>query len=409
MARNLNSTEDSLGGSFDNIKDIIQNFSVESGQSVEKITNSIQKFATVGFDLESSLTGGLQSTKLAVTLFGDAEETANAFARSLRVMTEDVTDAAERQRLISEALALTDQLWKTNAFEVNEFSGNLEKFAGTAKIANLSINDTLSLLATLSTGGLSNRAGRLLRSTLLRSLNDIDKVSKGLNLNFDPNNQTSIEFILELVGALKNLQSEGDVPVELAETLGELFTVRGTEVLAALTSLEGTLKQNIALTPDVKKFNKEFENQTEQINRLVDRYTNLNKEIGRALTTGIVGGSDFADTLKTIIKIQESVLGNSERIGSSFRNAFAVGGIASIVLFRKELVKLFSFIATRLGATGLAGIGAALTVLNFNEEAKRLAKEAEGVNQDFMMWVQKSLNKLIKGLKEIFRQTKYLI
>ncbi|HUU88104.1 MAG TPA: phage tail tape measure protein, partial [Candidatus Glassbacteria bacterium] len=295
LRRNLSATSTDLEGDFKTIKDAIVDFSVRSGESVEDITNAIQRFATVGFTLEESLKGGVEATKLAVTLFGDAEETANAFARSLRVLTENVTDSGEKQRLIGEALAFTDKLWKTNAFEVKEFSGNLQKFAGTANIANLSINDTIALLATLSTGGLANRAGRLLRSTLLKSLADIDKINQQLQLGFDPKNQTTIDFILLMVQRLQELRTVGNVPAELADTLGELFSVRGTEVVAALTSLEKTLKANIALRPDVQGFEKDFEDQTEQVNRLTKRITNLNKEFGRAFVAGVVGGDDFTE------------------------------------------------------------------------------------------------------------------
>lgn len=334
LRRNISATSDDVDADFSRVQKTIEEFSRRSGVAVQDVTSAIQRFATVGFDVETALEGGLRSTQLAITLFGDADETANAFARSLRVMTEGISDASEQQRLIAEALALTDQLWQTNAFEVNEFSGNLEKFAGTARIANLSIEDTLTLLATLSTGGLGNRAGRLLRSTLLRSLADIENITRQLDLDFDPNNQPTIVFIQELIDSLKELSVQGNVPAELTETIGELFTVRGAEVLSALTALEGTLKENLALTPDVNKFNKEFEDQLETVNRLVDRFKNLNKEIGRAFVTGLVGGNDFKESLKDIITLQEDILDNSRQFGNFIRDiGRLVGFISNIPTF----------------------------------------------------------------------------
>lgn len=327
LRRNLEASSTDIERDFTRVQGVIRQFSLQTGKSVEAITNAIQKFATVGFDLETSLVGGLEATKLAITLFGDVEDTAQAFARSLRVMTEDLDTAEEKQKAISEALAITDQLWQTNAFEINEFSQNLTKFAGVAKIANLSIEDTLTLLATLSTGGLANRAGRLLRSTLLKSLQDIEKVTRELDLDFDPKTQPTIEFILALVDSLKGLKVAENIPVELAGTLGELFTVRGTEVIAALVALEKTLKENIALTPDVEKFNDTFERILKTTGSLAEQFSNVNKEIGKAFVTGITGGEDFNIFLQRLIPQLREIRETAETVGFALNSLGQVLGI----------------------------------------------------------------------------------
>ena len=328
LRRNVSATSTDLERDFKNVTEQIVAFSRESGVSVQDVTNAVQKFATVGFDVETSLQGGIDATKLAVNLFGDAEETAQAFARSLRVLTVDMDSNVEQQRAISEALALTDQLWQTNAFEISEFSNNLEKFAGTAKIANLSIEDTLTLLATLSTAGLSNRGGRLIRSTLLRALADFENINRELGLGLDPNETPTIDFVLKLVDALKELRTTETIPANLSETLGDLFSVRSTEALAGLTALEKILRENIALEPDVAKFNDTFEEQSEQVNRLTARIVNLNKELGRTLVTGLVGGEDFEDSLKSIIEIIEGGIPVaklfSETLGDGIRLALDI-------------------------------------------------------------------------------------
>jgi hypothetical protein len=398
LRRNISAISTDLDKDFGTAKDVIIAFSRESGRSVEEITNAIQKFATVGFTLDESLAGGLASTKLAVTLFGDVENTANAFARTLRVMSENMSDSEEKQKAINEALAFTDQLWKTNAFEVNEFSHNLEQFASTANIANISISDTLALLATLSTGGLANRAGRLLRSTLLKSLSDIDKINQSLQLGFDPKKQSTTEFILLLVGALKQIKTQKNVPAELADTLGELFAIRGTEVAAALTALQKTLKENLALRPDVQKFNDEFKEQTETINGLVKRYTNLNKEIGRAFVNGIVGGEDFAKSLEKIVKVQEQLLSGAERFGLAIRNSLAVSTIA-LLGFQAQAVKLFTFLSATTANPFLVTIALSTLALDFKKQANDLAKEAETQSRDFDTIGQKIGKSINAGLK----------
>lgn len=353
LRRNLSASSSNVDADFSKAQSTIEQFSLKSGKSVDQVTNAIQKFATVGFGFETSLEGGLRATQLAVTLFGDAEETANAFARSLRVLTEDIKDPAEQQKKIAEALALTDQLWQTNAFEINEFSGNLEKFAGTAKIANLSIEDTLKLLATLSTGGLGNRAGRLLRTTILKALANIENITKSLNLDFDPNKQPTIVFIQELVTALKELRTTENVPVELSQVLGDLFSVRSTEALGALTALEETLKKNIALTPDIAKFDQTFEGILNTTGSLAEQFANVNKQLGRAFVTGLVGGDDFEKSLKSLVDFLRESVDEVKFLGQVLRdtgkNLAEVAGLFEVIvgfasfgtsIAVKEMIKL---------------------------------------------------------------------
>lgn len=320
LARNIKATSKNLDSDLNTIQASIEGLSLESGKSVEEITNAVQKFATVGFGTEASLTGGIEATKLAVLLFGDATDTADAFARSLRTLTEGMDDNEAVVKTIRGALALTDELWQTNAFEVDEFSDNLRKFAAAAKAANLSVDETLKLLATLSTAGLGKRAGRLLRSTILKSLADIEKINATLQLGFDPNKQSTLEFILLLVERLKDLKSVEGVPAELAAVLEDLFSIRRTEAVAALVALEKTLKDNLALSGDLKEFNNNYDEQTKKINRLTERYTNYNKEIGKAFVTGLTGSKDFEKALIKIIQFQEAVQRGARDYGEALRN-----------------------------------------------------------------------------------------
>jgi hypothetical protein len=395
LRRNIQGTPEEITASFASAKSEITDFSIKTGKSVEEITKAIQRFATVGFDIEVAMKAGFDATRLAILEFGDGEQTANAFARSLRVLTEGMTDSNEISETITKALAKTDQLWKTNAFEIDEFTSNLEKFAGTAKIANLSIDDTLSLLATLSTGGLGNRAGRLLRSTLLRALGDVENITRTLNLDFDPNNQPTIVFIQELIKSLRGMKTVENVPTELSETLGELFSVRSTEVLGALTALEKTLKSNLAVTGDVNRFNKEFENQLKTIQSLTKQYHNLNREIGKAFVTGIVGGDDYQKTLVKIVGIQRSLLSQAEKFGGIFRDAFLIGGVGSIAVFYKQYLKFLTLFTNPVFLT----ITASLVIANVRQTSKQLADQVEEQNKEFNEIGKNIGNQINQGLK----------
>ena len=338
LRRNIEATSTTVDKDFNHAKEVIEEFSLKSGKSVQEVTRAVQRFATVGFDPETSLGGGLRSVQLAVTLFGEGEETAKAFAQSLRVFTEDVSSAEKQQLLIAESLSLTDQLWQTNAFDVDEFSANLKKFAGTAKIANLSLEDTLKLLATLSTGGLGQRAGQLLRTTVLKSISKFSEINRALDLNLDPNNSSTIEFISAMIGSLKKLGVTGDqVPVELAEKLRGLFNIRSVEPIAALVSLEKTLKQNFALIPDIEKFDKTFEKVLTTTGSLAEQLDTTSRSLGRVFVQGIVGGENFRESLQIIVDFLRESKGTVEDFGQSINlvgRAMVNGGIA-FQIFKK--------------------------------------------------------------------------
>ena len=399
LRRNVEATSTSIDKDMANIAATITKFSLKTGKSVESITNAIQKFATVGFDVETSLQGGLNATKLAITLFGEVEGTAQAFARSLRVMTENIDSAEGKQKAIAEALALTDQLWQKNAFDVDEFSQNLTKFAGTANIANLSIEDTLTLLATLSTGGLANRAGRLLRSTLLRALQDIDKVTRTLDLDFDSATGTTIDFILKLVESLKKLRTTNTIPEELTSILGELFTVRSTEVVASLVSLEKTLKENIALTPNVAKLNSTFEGLLETPQSLAEQFTNLNREMGKAFVNGVIGAENFDKSLKTLINTQAKLNKNMEKVGEGFRNAFISAGVAGISLLTLKYGGLLALLATPIAPAVVAGIFAYMN-LSFVSQINRLEKESKQADKILLETGKNVADAINKGFRD---------
>ena len=321
-----------LNQSFAKLKKETLALSLASGKSIEDVTNAFQKFVTVGFDAETALVGMQYATKLAVVEFGDATETANAFARAMRVMRDTSEGAKSESYQLAEAMALTDQLWQSNAFEIKEFTNNLLKFAGTAKVANLSTKETLTLLATLSTGGLGASGGRLLTTALLKSLSNLDEVAKSLNINLDPAVDSTYEIITKMIGALGQLSSVENAPKELLTTLRELFQIRGARIFATLKAMSGTLKENADMVPDINKLNTAFENVTNTTGILADRFHNVNREIGKAIVTGIVGGEDFNDSLKDIVATLSTMQKKSRVAGVAVRSIFLKGGFAGLTI-----------------------------------------------------------------------------
>lgn len=346
LRKNLQGTPEEIQRNFETAKRTITDFAISSGKSTEDITKSIQRFATVGFDFNTAMQAGLDATRLSVLLFGDAEETANAFARALRVLVTNVNDSSKSQTEISQALALTSQLWETNAFEINELNGGLEKFAGTAKSMNFTINETLTLLAALSTRGLNaERAGTLLRTSTQKLEQNLSKIAKVLGIQVNPEVDRTFDVFVRVTNAISKLKSEaGTISPAVSNAIGELFGgVRGGEpirdLIADMAEVNKSFQKFANIRPDIVKFHTDFNNMNDTIFRQVEIMHNLNKETGKAFVTGIVGGKDFLDSLKSINDILSSLTSNAQSFGSGLRIAFLTGTLQVGALV-KEFQKL---------------------------------------------------------------------
>ena len=315
--RNLQGSAEDIERNFTILRKEVTQLSLETGRSVEDITNAFQKFATVGFDFETSLAGANNATKLSILLFGDATDTAFAFARSMRVLVDETDDAIPASEQIAEVMALTAELWKTNAFELGELTQSLEKFAPVAKTAGFSAQETVKVLAALSTAGVrAGRGGRLLRTSIVRLVTSTDKLASSLGIKVNPEVDRTFDVFLRTLDVLGKTRAEaGKVAPEFEKVVKSIFGLRSSDAIKGLIALDKNLKQVLATTGDITQFNKEFEEVNKTVFQLVAQFKNFNKEIGKAFVTGLVGGEDFKDTLEKIVEIQQQIIKNARTVG----------------------------------------------------------------------------------------------
>lgn len=317
--RSLQGTAQDIERNFGILRKEITELSLETGKSVEDITNAFQKFATVGFDFQTALAGANLSTKLSILLFGDATETANAFARSMRVLIDRSEDAEPASQQLAKVMALTAELWETNAFELNELTASLERFAPAAKTAGFSAGEAVKFLSALSTAGLrGSKAGRLLSTSLTRLLTKTDALAKSLGVKVNPEVDRTFDVFLRVLDALQKTRSEtGKVSPEFEKLVKSIFGLRSGLAVKGLIALRVNLQKVLGVTGDIGKFNGKFEEINKTVFQLVAQFRNLNKEIGKAFITGLVGGDDFRDTLEKIVEIQNKVIKNAELLGKT--------------------------------------------------------------------------------------------
>ena len=403
----ISGTTASVEGNFQTLEKAALSLSLKTGKSVEDIVNSFQKFATVGFDFDTSLTGANSAVKLSVALFGDAEEAANAFARSMRVLVDRSDGAASAGEQITNAMALTAEIYKDNAFTLSEFTGDLEKFAGTAKTTNITTRETIALLATLSTAGLRKRGGRLLRTSVQKLLGNLDKLAGTLGVKVNPALDSTFDVLLRVITEIDNLQASTGALGPATNVIKEIFGgVKSSEVVRALIALRTELEKNMEITADVDTLNAAFEYQNKQINRLTAQFTNLNREMGKAFVVGIVGGKDYQRSLETIIKIQASWQANMKAIGTGLRIVFKAATL-QLGNFGNEFEKLNEIqlskaekkVESLFGLSTIKDVGVIRDLLENLDTA--VPTGIFGVTEGFQKEIQKILEKRVIQLEDI--------
>lgn len=322
LKKNLQGTPEEIARNFEVAKKEITDFSIKTGKSTEDITKAIQRFATVGFDYATAMKAGIDATKLSIVLFGEAEDTANAFARGMRVLVTDVNNTKRSQQEIAGAFALTSELYETNAFELNELSGGLEKFAGTAKSLNFTTQETLTLLAALSTRGLNaQRAGTLLRTSTQKLEENLHKVSNVLGVEINPNMDRTYDVFVKVINAIAKL-NKSTISPEVSEAIAELFGgVRSGEpvrdLIADIENVNIALNKFSKAKPDVAKFNAEFEEMNRETFQLQARLSNLGKEAWKAFIEGILGGKELNKTLRVLVNTLDDVQKSAKLLGKT--------------------------------------------------------------------------------------------
>lgn len=374
--RNLQGTADNIDKNFKTLEQSARSLSLETGNSVEDIINAFQKFATVGFDFQTSLESANNATKLSILLFGDAEETANAFARTMRILVDESDDTRTAGQQIAEAMAQTAELWKTNAFELNEFTESLTKFAPTAKTMNLTSQQTIAILSALSTAGLrGGRAGRLLRTSFTKLITQTDKLAKSLGVKVNPEIDTTFDVFMRTLDAMSRTRNEaGRVAPAFEKVVKSIVGLRSSDAIKGLIALRSELNKNLAVSGDIEKFGQEFEDVNSQVFKLQEQMRNANREIGRAFVTGFVGGEDFKSSLQSIVQFLRRVQTRSEKTGRIFSGAFRLSLLGAFI-------EAFKSTEDSIDNTSTALSEHSKIVQDFVDKMGRATSTVEGFNE----------------------------
>jgi TP901 family phage tail tape measure protein len=322
VKRTMSGTTDEITKDFSILKDSIAKLSQESGKGEAEIAKAFSSFEKAGQTFETSMAGASGAVKLAVTLFGNTEEIATGTSRAFRMLADESGNTGTQIQQLNKFFAQLDEVGrKTN---INEFVNSLASFAPTAKLAKMSLQETVSLVATLqNVGGQGSNVSNLLRTSISKLIQNLDLVAISLGVKVNPQFDTTTTVLMKTLTALDSLNKTGKLTPEIFTAMTEIFGgARTGDAIKALISLRGELEKNLKFKGDVDNFNKSFDEMKKLASTQVGIFHNLNKEIGEGFITGLVGADDFAQSMVKINEIFTKIRENAQQFGEDIRKTF---------------------------------------------------------------------------------------
>jgi len=301
----------------------IRDFSKQSGIALDQLASSFYRFGTVGIAFSDALSGAIASAKLAKATLGDVDTISRALAMTYRLLgdtiDESLTPMQKQESLAGKIL----HLWRTNAFEANEFAGSLQNFASTANIANFTADQTVALLSALGTAGVQGaRGGTLLKTAIQKLVDNLDDLAPKLGIAVNPELENTFDVFMRVLETINKLSQTKGIPAEALASIKDIFGgVRGGQVVSALNALLPELKKNLEdLGRDPQEFIKGLDNRfkevTDTVSGQLEIFKRMKELVGESFVKGVVGAQDFKESLKEINTTMEGMALLSAEIGN---------------------------------------------------------------------------------------------
>lgn len=294
------------------LRGVVRQLGREMGVSAKEVTEAFYRMGTAGLNFEESMEGAKVALKTSIAMMGDVTQTARGLADIYNLMGDSikgVSTVQEKMEIIGSTMAL---LWKSNAFELDEFLNSLRNFVPTAKNANMTLDETMGTLAVLHTlMRRSSSAGTEMSRTLLMMTQRLDKVELYMHKVIGTKTTDRFGLLIEILDKLnEEFRTTGDVGGEVAEIFG-IKAMKSTATLVGnLDDLKKQLQELKDATPQKRMeiLNELFQIQIDTIERQLLILGELRKQSVQAFLVGITGAENYVTALKKINSFIESNL-----------------------------------------------------------------------------------------------------
>lgn len=358
-----------IGATTKILADRIRNLSQTTGEAMTNITEAFYRFAEIGTPFEEAWQGAAASVGFARATMGNTVETASTMALVMRLLGDTVDETIPPNKALEVQMAKMYKLWQVNAFEANQLTDSFKAFLPTANTMGFSLDQTTALLATLNSAALQgSRGGTLLRTSMTKLLQNLNELANQLGISVNPELDTTFTVLMKVLGAIKQLQS-GGISKGAESVLTNIFGgVRGAEPIRGLVALYDLLNSNLSVTTtkynELGKVLSDYaERQVEVTNAVSTQlqiFRQLRTQVFETFITAVVGGKDYAESLKQINNLLAGMVVSFRNLGialsrSDIEDAFqgiqrAIKGTTSL----PEVIELIAKIEPKSTAVGKA-------------------------------------------------------
>ena len=277
--------------------------SIETGKTEVGIANIFASVNRILKNTEQSYLATASATKLSEATGVDAAKIAETVAFMYKLQGDSlkgVTTDAQKFQEISELLYTTQA--KTPG-GLDKLITDLRGFASTMNLADFGIENTIKLFGALESSGVTS--GQVLRAGVMKVLTNIGEVSKMLGVDIPKNTAPFDAFtlVLEKLGAS---MAPGKLNANSFAVIKDIFGTgaRGAGQVAALAKDIELLKTSLSgagvSERDRYLYKKQLEDVTNTAQHQLEVFANLKKQLGETFITGLVGGKDFAESMKNV-------------------------------------------------------------------------------------------------------------
>ena len=290
------------------------NLSIESGKSEAVIANVFATTNRILQDRNKSMIATAEATKLSIETGADAAKIAETMAFLYKLQGDSLKGLTTDTQKFQEISALLYATAAKTPGGITKLESDIRSFSATMNITDFGLENTIRLFGALEASGVSNAMA--LRTGLLKALVNADDAAKMLGISFSANTSSAEKFA-KILGTLGiALRTPGDKS-GLLNIIQSIFggTIRGGMGLASLAKDLTAFQEAFAGKGVSEKERylqqKQLEEVTSGAKHQIEVFQILRKDLAATFMTGVLGGKDFASSIKNLtedLKILEPTI-----------------------------------------------------------------------------------------------------
>ncbi len=346
-----------IGNSLDLAREKAEDLAVSLGVSAEQAIRVASQFKTSNLTAAEAIAGMETAMRGSVATGEDAVQIAETLADIYKFMGSNIEGASTSQEKMNAIMGAMLTLLPTSAVSFKDFKDALANFLGTANNTNLTLNQTLALVATTGSGMQRGARGG---TQLASAFNQLAQKAKDVrDFIGDTRGKNAFEQMFAILEKAREIRDKGG---DIQQPIAEIFGLKGGKAVSADIALLDNLKvqleslNRLSLKDFQAEFDKRVGNITTTVDKQLERLKQIRERLGRNFFEGFfgAGATDAANGLKGINDELVKMIPLVKTLGEALGIIAKAGGIALLVAGSAGLIRA----GAGLAGAGIAGVGA---------------------------------------------------